>query len=675
METRTRRGDRDEARLEARARRPARRRERRAVPAAPPRARAPGAARGRSHRATDRASSPRSGCWPPDRPQRCATAGSSSSGSPAGCASSRTARSPTSTRSAAISTDSRAGSATAVAPASRARGAHCSTTTRATPVRSGPRIWRSSASTPESRAGNASPCRILRWRENPRALVTMPAGRRDPPPDRPPQRKRERRALRGLPHIAPRTARRLRRDAREADTRALRGRAGRHGLLRRVGRGSPAGRWSRGARQRIRARSRGGRRGASASAAPTCWCSTAIPRATCATPASARASSTASKRCYADPGVVGITTVYDTDQDTLVSRDGSETLVIVSLARRQRREAAAPSSASSRCCARSRDPSDVSVGGIVAFTLLVQQVAREDAAQGGDDRAADRAAARAASSSAGFVAALLPVADRRLRTRRLRGADPLRFELHRDLGVRDERRRLPRVSASRSTTRCCWCSASARSSQRGEDVADAVAATLDTAGRAVWISGLTVVVSLAALMLVPLPVLRSVSIGGVLVIASAIFGALLLLPALLGALGTQVNRWPVGPPHDERAPSVFWHRVGNLSMRHPVASMLGSICRAGAGSRVPCCACAARCRTRAASRADSEVRRVDEALSDPSRFDPGGASAIPMIVAMPGLAARSGESARAAPLRDAASRPCPASSACAAPSRRSIPTR
>ena len=132
---------------------------------------------------------------------------------------------------------------------------------------------------------------------------------------------------------------------------------------------------------------------------------------------------------------------------------------------------------------------------------------------------------------------------------------------------------------------------------------DAVAATLDTAGRAVWISGLTVMTSLAALLFVPLPVLRSVSIGGVLVIASAIFGALVLLPALLGAFGAHVNRWPIGPPHDERAPSAFWQHVGELSMRHPIASMLGSMLVLVAARESRPAHEAARCPIRAASRA------------------------------------------------------------------------
>lgn len=330
----------------------------------------------------------------------------------------------------------------------------------------------------------------------------------------------------------------------------------------------------------------------------------------------------------ADPGVVGATTVYDTNQKTLVSRDGRETLVIISLA---------GGSAEKLKTFRRIEPMlraveapvEVSVGGIIAFTLLVQQVAREDAAKA-EAIALPMALVLALFFFRGVVAAFLPVA---IGAFALAGSAALvRFGSNfteisvfamsvgafLGLGLSIDYALLL-VQRFREEL------------DRGMDVEDAVAATLDTAGRAVWISGLTVVTSLAALLLVPLPVLRSVSIGGVLVIASAIFGALVLLPALLGALGHNVNRWRVGPPHDERTPSVFWRHVGEFSMRHPVVAMLGSafvlVLVASPVLRMK----SAMPDSRSLAR-DSEVRTVDEALSDASRFDPGGASAIPVIV-------------------------------------------
>ncbi len=333
-----------------------------------------------------------------------------------------------------------------------------------------------------------------------------------------------------------------------------------------------------------------------------------------------------------DPGVVAATTVYDTNQKTLVSRDGSETLAIVSLA---------GDSAEKLITFRRIEPMlraieppvEVSIGGIVAFTLLVQQVAREDAERA-EMIALPFALLLALFFFRGFVAALLPVA---IGAFALSGSAALvRFGSNfteisvfamsvgafLGLGLSIDYALLL-VQRFREEL------------ERGQPVPDAVAATLDTAGRAVWISGLTVITSLAALMVVPLPVLRSVSIGGVLVIASAIFGALVLLPALLGAFGTHVNRWRVGPPHDERTPSAFWQSVAEVSMRHPVLSMLGSmlllVMLASPVFRMKHAMPDSRSLAR-----DSEVRRVDEALADASRFDPGGASAIPLIAEVRG---------------------------------------
>jgi hypothetical protein len=105
----------------------------------------------------------------------------------------------------------------------------------------------------------------------------------------------------------------------------------------------------------------------------------------------------------------------------------------------------------------------------------------------------------------------------------------------------------------------------------GRPPRDAVIVTMDTAGRAVWVSGMTVAVSLLVLMWVPVPLLRSVALGGVLAVTTALLGALVLLPALLAWLGPRVNRLAVART-DVAGPSPFWRRVGALSMRHPITT-------------------------------------------------------------------------------------------------------
>src|SRR5258708_6939759 len=61
---------------------------------------------------------------------------------------------------------------------------------------------------------------------------------------------------------------------------------------------------------------------------------------------------------------------------------------------------------------------------------------------------------------------------------------------------------------------------------------DAVALTMDTAGKAVLFSGLTVLISLSAVMLVPSPAFRSTSLGIMLSVVFVLAAALTLLPAV-----------------------------------------------------------------------------------------------------------------------------------------------
>src|SRR4029453_5404455 len=75
-----------------------------------------------------------------------------------------------------------------------------------------------------------------------------------------------------------------------------------------------------------------------------------------------------------------------------------------------------------------------------------------------------------------------------------------------------------------------------------DDVAEAVRVTVATAGRAVFFSGLTVLLGLLGLVLFEFMILRSVGIAGAIVVALAVVSALTLLPALLGIVGTRIDR-------------------------------------------------------------------------------------------------------------------------------------
>ena len=96
----------------------------------------------------------------------------------------------------------------------------------------------------------------------------------------------------------------------------------------------------------------------------------------------------------------------------------------------------------------------------------------------------------------------------------------------------------------------------------------AVVQAMRTSGRAVVFSGLTVLVSLGTVWIVPVRAVQSMAAASMLVVAVAVLAAATLLPALLHLLGPNVDRWRVpfvgtGNP----AGGSFWHRVTGAVMR------------------------------------------------------------------------------------------------------------
>jgi trehalose monomycolate/heme transporter len=106
-----------------------------------------------------------------------------------------------------------------------------------------------------------------------------------------------------------------------------------------------------------------------------------------------------------------------------------------------------------------------------------------------------------------------------------------------------------------------------------DSVEDAVARTVATAGRTVLVSGVTVAIVLASLMLFPETILRSIGYGGVATVLVDMLAALTVLPALLAVLGPKVNalrirRTAPGPRAAEN--SGGWYRLAHSVMRRPV---------------------------------------------------------------------------------------------------------
>jgi len=100
---------------------------------------------------------------------------------------------------------------------------------------------------------------------------------------------------------------------------------------------------------------------------------------------------------------------------------------------------------------------------------------------------------------------------------------------------------------------------------RGADNAQAVEKAMTTAGRAVLFSGTTVAVSLAALIALPVPFLRSVGFTGLLIPVISVIAALTLLPALLLICGDRLA-WPHRRKADPE--SRLWRHIGRAVVAH-----------------------------------------------------------------------------------------------------------
>jgi RND superfamily putative drug exporter len=99
--------------------------------------------------------------------------------------------------------------------------------------------------------------------------------------------------------------------------------------------------------------------------------------------------------------------------------------------------------------------------------------------------------------------------------------------------------------------------------------AEAAAVAMDTAGKAVLFSGLTVLISLSAVMLVPSPAFRSMALGIMFSVVFVLAASLTLLPAVLAKLGGRVNRVALPWVHRGEHRSPRFARWAELLWRRP----------------------------------------------------------------------------------------------------------
>ncbi|HST24681.1 MAG TPA: MMPL family transporter [Gaiellaceae bacterium] len=116
--------------------------------------------------------------------------------------------------------------------------------------------------------------------------------------------------------------------------------------------------------------------------------------------------------------------------------------------------------------------------------------------------------------------------------------------------------------------------------RRGRSPREALRITAATSGHAVLVSGLTVLIAMAGMLLAGNPVFTSIGIGAMIMIAVAIVGSLTILPALLSKLEDRVDRGRI--PFVARrlartnGESRFWSAVISRVTRRPVVSLVAA---------------------------------------------------------------------------------------------------
>lgn len=106
--------------------------------------------------------------------------------------------------------------------------------------------------------------------------------------------------------------------------------------------------------------------------------------------------------------------------------------------------------------------------------------------------------------------------------------------------------------------------------RRGNSREDAIVNTMKSAGKTVFYSGLTVVLTLISLTFFPMNFLKSMGYAGAIVVSLAVIGALIPLPALLMMLGEKVNKGVVRKSGLAPKEDGGWARLSRFVMRRPV---------------------------------------------------------------------------------------------------------
>jgi RND superfamily putative drug exporter len=112
---------------------------------------------------------------------------------------------------------------------------------------------------------------------------------------------------------------------------------------------------------------------------------------------------------------------------------------------------------------------------------------------------------------------------------------------------------------------------------RGREIDDAIARAMNSAGRAIMLSGLTLAMTLPALAIVGIRLFTSIAVGGVVASLTAIAAACTLLPATVSLLGDRLDLLSLQPAVSASHRATFWRRLAAAVTTHPRLAALSSM--------------------------------------------------------------------------------------------------
>jgi len=111
----------------------------------------------------------------------------------------------------------------------------------------------------------------------------------------------------------------------------------------------------------------------------------------------------------------------------------------------------------------------------------------------------------------------------------------------------------------------------------GRSVEESVVTTVATAGKTVFYSGLTVLVTMASLLFFPLNFLKSFGYAGIAVITFAVLGAVIALPALLAILGDKIDKGVIRKSAITPKEEGRWAKTARAVMKRPVPIVIACL--------------------------------------------------------------------------------------------------